>query len=233
MHHDCGFRVWAILWLLWPLAVVAQSSGRFQSADAVSLRIRLRYDDGTAVVGEPVTLQRLPEETVVSPDCVTDDDGSCVWWVGRGVYQVLFSRPLDELSALAVAEGGLRGLGVTVGDAPIIYHFTFHEDDRVYFDAAPDAAVPAPIIPIADARHGGVLSPQEIPTAPTPLISPTTAPDTAVTFAAPGNFWRLALFVAGGLLLGGGYFLIFRLRPSRPSPQLSKTEHSDRRRPHA
>ncbi len=136
------------------------------------LEIRLRDSGGTAVIGETIILQRLPEEASVLPTCTTSADGACVWYVERGLYQVLFSQPLDEVSALALAEGGLRGFGITVGDAPITYHFTLQGDDHIYFDAVPEAARPIPIAPTLDALHGG--------TAPTPSISLTTTASSGV-----------------------------------------------------
>ena len=173
-----------------------------------SWTIRLRYDDGTAVTGETVILQRLPEEQDIESTCITDDNGECSWAVGRGLYQVLFTRPLDDISALAVAEGGLRGFGITVGDEPITYHFTFHNDGRVYFDAAPEASAPSPIIPSPDALHGGaapspapsVMGTEAVPGTATP--EPTALPETAVETTS-GNSWRLILFIGGGLAIGG------------------------------
>lgn len=215
---------WVLLiltgWLFWrPGGVLAQDT---------ALQIRLRASDGTAVVGETVILERLPEADPY-PACITDAHGECVWQVGRGLYQVLFDRPLDDISALAVAEGGLRGLGVTVGDsglgdASITYHFTFHSDGRVYFDAAPEAAVPAPIIPIGELLQGGVVptlrpadSIDELDAA-TPTPMPTQAPEGATKPTASGP-WRSLLFIGGGLLIGGGLHLWSRRRQmsSRPS----------------
>ena len=202
---------WLASWLPFFLAMLV-GVAEAQTAGDTRLKIRLRASDGTAVVGETVILERLPEEEPILPQCTTDAHGECTWYVGRGLYQVLFTRPLDDISALAVAEGGLRGLGITVGDEDITYHFTFHSDGRVYFDAAPEAAVPSPIIPVGDHLHGG--------TAPTPTLTviedepvketatpePTDTPDTAV--APPsGSSWRLILFIAGGLVIGGGLHL--------------------------
>src|SRR5690606_28151427 len=114
-----------------------------QTAGYTHLQIRLRAGDGAAIVGETVILERLPEEERMLPECTTDAYGECSWHVNRGLYQVLFTRPLDDITALAVAEGGLRGLGITVGETDIIYHFIFHSDGHVYFDATPEAAVPS------------------------------------------------------------------------------------------
>lgn len=200
--------VWMMLvltgWLIvWTEGAFAQASGE------LDLRIRLRASDGTAVAGETVILERLPEAEPY-PACITDNHGQCAWRVGRGLYQVLFARPLDDISALAVAEGGLRGLGVTVGDSSIVYHFTFHSDGRVYFDAAPEAAVPSPIIPVGELLHGGIVptsrpsDSEGKPAAETPTPAPTKASDatTGPTFSGP---WRLLLFIGGGLVIGGGF----------------------------
>ncbi|HRQ42343.1 MAG TPA: hypothetical protein PLD25_30880, partial [Chloroflexota bacterium] len=201
---------WLVSW--WPvLLVMLMGIAEAQTGGSTRLQIRLRYGDGTAVVGETVTLERLPEEEPILPSCTTDDQGACTWYVGRGLYQVLFTRSLDDVSSLAVAEGGLRGLGITVGDDPITYHFTFPSDGRVYFDAAPEAAVPVPLVPVGQAWHGGIV-PSPFPTvsetepanaAPPPAPAPTSTPDTAVSSPPSGSFWRLLLFFGGGLALGG------------------------------
>jgi hypothetical protein len=180
------------------------------------LRLYLRYSDGTAVAGEPVILERLPEELPMP--CVTDEAGLCTWTVGRGLYQVVFDRPLDQISAVALAEGGLRGFGLTVGEADIAYHFVFHHDGRAYFDADPEAAVPVPIIPQFHSLQGGtlpLLDDQDLVGTPTegPTVTPTpNEPDEDMT-AAPVEgaavFWLVGL----GLLLGGGLHLLQRRWP--------------------
>jgi hypothetical protein len=199
--------------------VLAQPSGDTQ------LQIRLRYSDGTAVMGERIILQRLPEEEPVLPaprqapgdKCTTDANGECAWIVGRGLYQVLFTRPLDDISALAVAEGGLRGFGVTVGDTSITYYFTFHSDGRVYFDAAPEAAVPSPIIPVGDVLHGGTAPTptmtviEDEPVEETPTPEPTSTPDTSARTTS-GSLWHLVLFITSGLVIGSGLHLWSRKR---------------------
>lgn len=203
---------WLASWLPFFLAMLV-GIAEAQTPGDTRLQIRLRYSDGTAVVGETVILQRLPEEENITPECETDSNGECIWFVGRGLYQVLFERPLDDISALAVAEGGLRGLGVTVGDEDIAYHFTFHSDGRVYFDAAPEAAVPSPIIPVGDVLHGGTAPTSTLtvtrdePVEETPTPEPTSAPDTAVDTTS-GNSWHLVLFIGGGLVIGGGLHLL-------------------------
>ena len=201
-------------WLIvWTEVAVAQASGTLE------LRIRLRASDGTAVAGETVILERLPDEDLIDPDCLTDANGECSWLVGRGLYQVLFTRPLDNISELAVAEGGLRGFGVTVGDSPITYHFTFHGDGRVYFDAAPEAAVPSPIIPVGETLHGGA-APTPVPTSEQRIdITPTRLPEQADAEkpdvnSTSGSPWRFLLFIGGGLMIGGGLHLWSRKRQS-------------------
>ncbi|MCB8980753.1 MAG: hypothetical protein H6657_25360 [Ardenticatenaceae bacterium] len=212
------FRYWVLLCccLSWVTAVQSASA---QASESVSLTIQLRHSDGTAVVGEPIILERLPEEAPIPQNCVTNGSGSCSWTVGRGLYQVLFEQPLDDISSLAVAEGGLRGFGVTVGDSPITYHFTFHSDGRVYFDAVPEAAIPSPIIPAGELLHGGVeatVVSSPIPTegivmtaTPSPrLAAPEKAADTAISDSSS----QLLLFIGGGLCIGGGLHLWSRKR---------------------
>lgn len=205
---------WLASWLPFWLVLLA-GIAEAQTAGDTRLQIRLRYSDGTAVAGETVILERLPEEEPY-PDCTTDANGECTWRVRRGLYQVLFTRPLDDISALAVAEGGLRGFGITVGDEPITYHFTFHSDGRVYFDAAPETAVPSPIIPEGDVLHGGTAPTPTLtvtrdePVEETATLEPTGVPDTAVDTTS-GSSWRLILFIAGGLVIGGGLHFL-RLR---------------------
>jgi hypothetical protein len=212
------------VWLFWRAGgVLAQDS---------ELQIWLRASDGTAVAGETIILERMPEAEPY-PACTTDVHGQCAWRVGRGLYQVLFARPLDDISTLAVAEGGLRGLGVTVGDsssgdAAIAYYFTFHSDGRVYFDAAPEAAIPSPIIPVGHGLQGGV--------APTPTpeqgvdVTATPFPELAAQEEAPagetGNTWRLLLFIGGGLVIGGGLHLLARQR-SKPDDKPARRDDEE------
>lgn len=206
-------------WLLLAICLVFLLAGLpVQAADTVTLRLRLRDASGTAVTGETVTLQRFPGAETISPDCVTDAGGECRWPVTRGLYQVLFARPLDDVTTLALAEGGLNGFGLTVGETDITYHFTFHSDGRVYFDAAPAATVPVPVIPEGDPLHGGTVPIPATPTTPAaapPPVSedPARPPETAVP-AASGSPWRLLLFTGGGLALGGGLHLWSRRQAS-------------------
>jgi hypothetical protein len=167
-------------------------------------------------MGETIIVHRLLEEAPITPNCTTNADGACTWYVERGLYEVLFDRPLDDISALAVAEGGLRGLGITIGEEDIIYHFTFHSDGHVYFDAAPQAAVPVPVVPTPETLHGGVeptalLPVKDEPIEETPTPEPTDVPNTAVDNSS-GKSWRAILFIGGGLVIGGGLHLWSRKR---------------------
>ncbi|MBK8989486.1 MAG: hypothetical protein IPM39_26090 [Chloroflexi bacterium] len=196
----CGAVVWFVLLAVPMRTAVAQGE------TTVQLTIRLRDSNGRALAGEVVKLARLPEETAVA--CTTDPQGQCAWPVTPGLYQFLFARPLDDISAAILGESGLHGLGVMVGGAPngaapngetpngetpngetpngetpipvpltLTYHFTFHSDDRVYFDMAPDSPLPVPKIPTAEEAHGhgdgheGDHADEQIP----PVVPVTTA----------------------------------------------------------
>jgi hypothetical protein len=194
-----------------------------QEGTTVPLHIRLRAADGSAVVGERVILERFPDEEAISPDCITNATGQCTWYVEPGLYQLLFSRPLDEISALAVAEGGLRGLGLTVGRTAVTYHFTFHSDAYVYFDAAPDAAVPEPVIPAETHQHGDEETiPELVDTAETPhhhetaTAVPSSVAITATQISAEsaGRPWLPLVYIALGLLLGSGLHFLQRYSSS-------------------
>ncbi len=229
---------WIASWLPFLLALLMGMTETQTSGD-IQLQIRLRNSDGTAVVSETIILQRLPEEEAITPafrqaqgdNCITDANGECTWYVGRGLYQVLFTRPLDDISALAVADGGLSGFGITVGEEDIVYHFTFHSDGRVYFDAAPEAVVPFPIIPSPNALYGGteptpVVDDEPVEETPTP--EPTNAPDTAAGNTS-GRSWPLILFIGGGLAMGGGLHLWSRKkRPSAPKTNRQKDQATNR-----
>lgn len=203
------FRFWVLLsgCLSWAALAAAQPVSA-HAVEAVSLTIQLRHSDGTAVVGETVALERPPEAEPILPNCITDESGTCRWQVGRGMYQLRFSRPLDEISALALAEGGLNGLGITVGETAVTYYFTFHNDGRVYFDAAPEAAVPQPVLPVGELWHGGIL-PTLTPTVETvppetTVLAPPEDPAAAAAEAIPAaseTQWRLLGYIGGGLLL--------------------------------
>lgn len=214
-----------IIFTLWAMAVQPDGMARAQEGRAVDLQIRLRASDGAPVVDESVILQRLPEEEDIAPQCRTDAGGACTWRVPSGLYQLRFDRPLDDVSALAAAEGGLRGLGITVGDAPITYHFTFHDDGRVYFDTAPESIVPVPFIPDLDDLHSAA-TPATIPTQTVPMTSNASEPPAESTpiSAEPTSptvsfSWRILFFMSLGLVVGGGVHIWTRKRkrPNQPA----------------
>jgi hypothetical protein len=211
--------------LLFLLALMLANTGVVLAQDetTVPLRIRLRASDGSAVVAELLVLERLPDEEVVEPVCLTGTTGQCTWYVEPGLYQLLFTRPLDEISALAVAEGGLRGLGLTVGQTAVTYHFTFHSDDHVYFDAAPDATVPEPVIPAETHQHGpGAAVTPPVDSAETATSRPNSVAITTTEISAEttGQAWRPLVYIILGLLLGSGLHLLQRLR--RPEKKAKK-----------
>lgn len=167
---------------------------------AVPVTLVIRQADGSPAAGETVQLIRHPEMTVYT--AVTDATGRCTLTVPRGLYEVGFQATLDGVSALAVAESGLGGFGLTVGETPVTYHFTLQPDSHVYFDGAPDAAIPVPVIPNLADLHviggAGEATPPPLPIAPMPIapmpkITPAAAsqapavatakpePETAVT----------------------------------------------------
>lgn len=215
-----GTLLWlSIWWIGWSITGTGIASA--QDDSLVSLQIWLRASDGSAVVGEPIILQRLPEEEDIPPAlrqaqglaCRTDADGMCVWRVQQGLYQVLFDRPLDGVSALAVAEGGLSGLGITVSDVPIAYHFTFQSDGRVYFDASPEAAVPSPVITEPDELRGGMPAVVVPPFATDERINATPTSESIATpggaeAASVNTAWLILFFVGLGLILGGVLHLL-------------------------
>lgn len=178
----------------------------------VRLQLRLRESAGAPVVGTVVQIQRMPDGLPALSDCQSNAQGLCTWQVSPGLYQVSFDRPLDPVTAAAVAEGGLTGLGLTVGQEDITYHFVFSPDSHVYFDSAPAATVPVPIIPTWDELHSDVLpvttDSHSEPGAKTPRPTATLYPDDAV---APDKedahaSWRLLLFIGLGVALGSGLY---------------------------
>lgn len=245
-------RVFMVVMMLGAILSLIEAADAQTGAEPVALSIRLRAPDGSPLAGEPVALQRLPDEEAVLPACTTDAQGMCTWYVGRALYQVLFDQPLDEVSALALAEGGLRGFGLTVGAIPVTYHFTLHSDDHVYFDASPEAARPAPIIPTLDLLHGGIKptpSPEKtVEPEPTnaPLAEHSSAGGDGVgegdVESTPdgterpdaGWRWRLVLLVGLGVAMGGGLHLLRlhsgqargRRRKSQAARRADKTEDS-------
>ncbi len=184
---------------------------RLVAQTAVPVTIAIRTADGAPAVGEEVRLIHQPSLTLETT--VTDENGQTVFNVPRGLYEVAFTRQLDSVSALAVAEGGLHNFGLTVGDEAIIYHFTFQPDGRVYFDSAPVAAIPVPIVPQLADLHlmGGVGQPTHLPATiepnnslvwltPTPVITATPIPIKEI----PAQVDEIELICGylGGLALG-------------------------------
>ena len=139
--------------------------GQVAGQTAVPVTISVRSTDGSPVVGEAVTVLSQPD--YIAQTAVTDDAGQALFNLPRGLYEIQFTAALDAVSALAVAEGGMAGFGITVGDAAITYFFTFQDDGHVYFDSTPDAVAPSPIIPDLEDLHfiGGAGQ-----ATPTPLM---------------------------------------------------------------
>jgi hypothetical protein len=227
--------IWG-MWLVWLLGVLLATGGVQAQAGKTSLTLWLRDSQGTAVSGESLLLLGVPEEMSQPAGCVTDADGRCTWSVRRGIYQVIFSRPLDPVSALAVAEGGLRGLGVTVGDTAVAYHFTFHSDGSVYFDAAPETVVPQPLIPTGEMLHGGVwptptaplaaLTAVAMPAGTPPPLSPSVP--AAARYPTPAQVARLLFFLGGGLLIGWGFYRYGQQTGRhQPAPQPDQTPEEE------
>lgn len=189
---------------------------------AVPVTIVVRTATGAPVIGEEVRLIHHPSLTTET--AVTNRDGHCVFHVPRGLYEVAFTPPLDDVSALAVAEGGLHHFGITVGDAAISYHFTFDTDGHVYFDDTPQAATPSPIKPRLVDLHfiGGAGQPTPTllsATAFTAMLIPAMTPAPPVTVTpgqaggtAAGHWLPLLLILFTGAILGLVGFLVNRRR---------------------
>ncbi len=194
----------SFLWLV-PMA-------QARDDDRVALTLQLRTSDGTPLVGATVILEQLPDAAAMSPDCLTHSDGTCQWFVAPGLYQVRFpAYSLDDLSALALAEGGLSGLGVNVGEEAISYHFTLQEDGHIYFDATPDAAAPAPRLPTQTDLSGGVLISEVMRqvTDPEAIATPVMLlPEPEKATLVP-SWW---LWLAGGVVLSFIGWLVSRYR---------------------
>ena len=173
-----------------------------QVSDEVTLTIQLRASDGTPLAGATIILEQLPDAAARGPECQTDQADLCTWLVIPGLYQVRFpAYSLDDLSSLALAEGGLSGLGVTVGEEAIRYAFTLQTDGHIYFDATPDAAAPTPCLPIETDLSGGVVvSPvirqttESVETATPVMLLPGPEKSTLVP-----PWW---LWLGGGVVLG-------------------------------
>ena len=86
-----------------------------QVSDEVTLTIQLRASDGTPLAGATIILEQLPDAAARGPECQTDQAGLCTWLVIPGLYQVRFpAYSLDDLSSLALAEGGWRLDGFSI-----------------------------------------------------------------------------------------------------------------------
>ncbi len=178
----------------------------------VRLQLRLRESAGAPVVGTVVQIRRMPDGLPALSACQSNAQGLCTWSVSPGLYQVSFDRPLDPVTSAAVAEGGLTGLGLTVGQEDIIYHFVFYTDGHVYFDSAPAATMPVPIIPTWDDLHGDAfpittISHSELP-AKTPWLTATPYPDDEVASGKKDVHasWQLLSCIGLGVALGSGLY---------------------------
>ena len=179
------------------------------SEKLVSVEVFVRDTNGAPLANEPIRIALSFSADTANRECLTDSTGRCQWEVESGIYELYWERWLDALSRQAAAENGLSTFGITVGDIPITYHFVLHSDNRIYFDAAPDAAIPDPIIPTEAMifQHGrvegqaeGVRFSAEI----TPTLSAdTTQITTLETSSNPTTMWRILLFILVGLLIGG------------------------------
>jgi hypothetical protein len=207
--------------------------------------VRVRTGTGQPLGGEEISLLSSPDDEAVAPDCVTDGQGECAWSVGRGIYQVRFvNRNLDAVSALAVAEGGLAHLGITVGDEDIVYHFVLHRDGRIYFDKTPDAPLPSPIIPTLEDLHRH----EEITAidTPAPAIISLEARSTQTAVAGPPSLVfeqpaetpvfdkgmprrRLLLLIPIGLVLGLTLHLLWKRRGKTNHPSAKLTNQGENR----
>lgn len=128
-------------------------------AQSATVTIRIRQENGTPVPLEEVRIVWLPGQEAQM--ALTDQSGTAQFTLPRGMYEVHFSPPLDEVSLLAVAEGGLSSFGITVGDEAIAYSFVYHSDGRLYFDETPNSESATPIIPLLAELHfvNGVQQP--------------------------------------------------------------------------
>ena len=184
----------------------------------VALTIQLRASDGAPLVGEDIILEQLPDAAAEGPECQTNQEGLCTWLVAPGLYQVRFlAYTLDDLSALALAEGGLSGLGVTVGESAIRYAFTVQADGHVYFDAMPNAAAPTPRLPVQTDLSGGVVissamslvTPSQVTSTP---VMPEPQAGAVARDARPQSGWQTVIAIGGGLFLGVMVWLSQRYR---------------------
>jgi len=206
-----------------PATVAGAAFGR---SGRVTVTVHLRDSTGLPLAGETVLLERLPDGEYEPAACVTGVDGVCAWQAAPGLYQLFFSHPLDELTQLALAEGGLRGFGITVGDTPVSYHFTFHHDGFVYFDSEPAAPRPAAVIPSLEDLHLGhapiaATTPAAVEATETPMAPLAETPASATAMQLTGEqpserpvvAWLLFLSITAGLLITVALPLMLRFSP--------------------
>ena len=121
-------------------------------------------------------------------------------------------------SSLGVMVGGAPNSAAPNGAAPITYHFTFHSDERVYFDLAPDAPLPAPKIPTTEESHfhegGHDLAGEQMP----PVAPVTTAVFVAAAPVTTTQPTTVSTDTAVPAMTPTATPLPFDTPPSRPSP---------------
>ncbi|MEI2609560.1 MAG: hypothetical protein V9G20_13105 [Candidatus Promineifilaceae bacterium] len=213
------------LWLVLPVPTAFAQSGDdapLTIRGDVSLTIQLRASDGKPLAGEPIILEQLPDAAAIQPACQTDQNGLCTWFVAPDLYQVQFlAYELDDISALALAEGGLSGLGITVGQAAIRYAFTVQADGHVYFDATPDAAAPTPRLPPQTGLSGGAVFSSVVDLVMQPATTATPVmllPEPEKT--APSISWWL--WLVAGVALGFMGWLGSRYRRGTFTPKATQ-----------
>lgn len=174
-----------------------------------TVTVQLRMADGSPAVGIALRLLDFGEATALDSECVTDERGACVWNRPKGLYELLSDVPLDNLSRYAVAEGGLRGFGLTVGDESITYVLTVQLDGFIYFDTEPDFATPVPFVPnLLNTHFHGTPTVEERESAENPTLS-LPAAEAANTSESP---IRLLIFIIVGASVGAGAVLLPKLR---------------------
>jgi hypothetical protein len=123
------------------------------------LLLRLRYPDGRPAAGVAVILLKLPDRAPVGwqntdSACQTDAQGLCGWQLFGGLYEFSFPEGLapDPITRTELGEGGLNNLsvfldrdyamGIVLADP-----LTASSGKTLFFDQAPDEAVPQFFIP--------------------------------------------------------------------------------------
>ena len=238
-------------WLVALLVLVGlavQISAGFSHAyaqAAVLVTLQLRGSSGQEMDGVEITLLRPPENEYVN-SCTTAETGRCQVALSRGIYGVRVAH--SELSAwnrLAVAEGGLGDLGITVGEEAITYALVIAADGFLYFDATPNADRPEPIIPTEEMVlvHWHLLPTPTQPSAEAAGMAPTgMAIHMATPFTEEGNGVKVSpaesagtrpddpqshhskwpftvgettMFLGAGALLGSTFALVQRRRQKK------------------